>query len=190
MSELRPEVLEDADTGIKLVPLTDEDADDMGTLIREPGVPEYTWVPTEPPADFPTTWVGRYVDGWRDRARAGFAIRDLTDDSFLGFMALVQLDLEAQEAEAGYIVKEAARGRGIGTAALRILTDWSFETLGLERIEMHIDPANDASIRLAERAGYIREGVLRSMAFKEGRRCDLAVYSVIKADRSVEGEVT
>ena len=46
--------------------------------------------------------------------------------------------------------------------------------LGLQRVELHIDPENEASIRVAERCGYVREGVLRSLHFKEHLRGDTA----------------
>ena len=185
-NDLRPVVLRDADSGITLVPLTREDGAEMGILAGEPGAPEYTMVPTERGPDFGDTWVGRYVDGWADGTRAGFSIRD-DDDAFLGFMALVQLELEQRQGEAGYLLKESARGRGAATIGLRLLTEWGFEELGLERIEMHIDITNQPSLRLADRAGYKREGVLRSMYFKEGTRCDLALYSMVRADRPGPG---
>jgi RimJ/RimL family protein N-acetyltransferase len=58
-----------------------------------------------------------------------------------------------------------------------LLTDWGFGELGLERIELRIDARNDASKRVAERAGYSEEGVLRNVAFKEGIRTDVSVWS-------------
>ena len=96
--------------------------------------------------------------------------------------ALVWVDVEGRQAEAGYIVAASARGRGVAVRALVLLTDWAFEELGLERIELRITPENAASIKVAERAGYMREGVLRSVHFKQGKRTDLVVYSRLKSD--------
>ena len=186
--ELRRVVLHDPDSGIKLVPLTQDDGPEMGALARAPGAPENTLVPSDPDAAFAERWVRRYVEGWHDASRAGFSIRD-PNDAFLGFMALVRLDLEARQGEAGYLLNAAARGRGVATTALRLLTDWAFDELGLERIEMRIDTTNEASLRLAERAGYTREGVLRSMYFKEEMRSDLAMYSMIRSDRAGSSSV-
>ena len=75
------------------------------------------------------------------RTRASRSSTPTTGD-FLGFMALVKLDLETQEAEAGYIVASHARGRGVATRALRLLTAWAFDELPLERIELLIDVEN------------------------------------------------
>jgi RimJ/RimL family protein N-acetyltransferase len=66
---------------------------------------------------------------------------------------------------------------------LGLIGEWGFGTLGLERIELRIDVENIASERVAERAGFTREGVLRSVAFKEGLRADVAVWSRLRSDR-------
>jgi len=94
----------------------------------------------------------------------------------------VRLDRDAREAEAGYIVAPAARRRGVAVRALRMLTEWSLQELDLERIELRIEVENEPSIRVAERTGFVREGVLRSVHFKQGSRADIAVYSRLATD--------
>ena len=135
----------------------------------------FTYVPDPWIEGFERTWLARYDQP--DGSRAGFAILDEADGSFLGMAALVTLDLEGRQAEAGYIVASQARGRGIGSRALTLLTDWALNDLGLERIELRITVENEPSIRVAEKCGYEREGVLRSVHFKQGRRNDVAVYA-------------
>ena len=88
----------------------------------------------------------------------------------------------AGEAELGYVVAQAARGRGLATRALRLLTDWSFARLRLERLELMISPANTGSERVAERAGYRFEGVLRSKHIRDGRRGDFGVWSKLPGE--------
>ena len=174
--------LEDQGAGIRLVPFTEADVDDMDALSDHPGVYENTYVPAERGHDFARNWVGRYVDGWRDGSCAGFTIRSATDDSFLGFAALVSLELGKGEAEAGYVVGAHARGRGVATAALRTVSRWGIDVIGLQRIYLKIDPQNIASTKVAERCGFFREGILRSVYFKEGQRTDTAVYSLLPSD--------
>jgi RimJ/RimL family protein N-acetyltransferase len=130
-------------------------------------------------------WVQRYVDGWADGSLAGFRIQSPAGE-FLGFAALVRVDKEAQEGEAGYIVAPRARGKGVATKALRTLTDWALFDFGLQRVELRMDAANHASIEVAERSGYVYEGTLRSVYFKEGRRSDTVVYSRLPEDNDVE----
>src|SRR5262249_46350958 len=74
------------------------------------------------------------------------------------------------------------RGRGVAGRALRLITDWALDGLLLDRVELRIDVGNAPSIRVAERIGYRREGVLRSLHFKEDVRTDVAVYSLLAGD--------
>jgi len=148
----------------------------------DPEIRRFTYVPSEPGPDFFDRWLRRYEDGWRNGSSAGFAIRDVGDGAAIGFAAFVHLDLARSEGEIGYMVDPVARGRGAATRAVRLLTDWGLAGLRLERIELRIDARNEASSRVAERAGYRLDGVLRSLSFKEGRRTDTAVWSRLRTD--------
>jgi RimJ/RimL family protein N-acetyltransferase len=73
----------------------------------------------------------------------------------------------------------AARGRGVASAAVRVLSAWAFSELKLERLQLSIRPDNVASRRVAEKAEYVCEGTLRSSKLVRGRRVDGAVYSLL-----------
>jgi len=166
-----------SDDLIRLDPLARSLAGDMRWVVDgDPDIARFTFLPTRPEPGFLEQWLGRYEDGWEAGDRAGFAVRDATGAA-VGFAAFVRLGLEAQEGEIGYVVAPQARGRGIATRAVRLLTRWGFDGLDLRRIELRIDPRNAGSLRVAELAGYRQEGILRSVAFKEGLRTDLAVWS-------------
>jgi RimJ/RimL family protein N-acetyltransferase len=116
-----------------------------------------------------------------DGHELNFALVDpRDDDAVLGGGSIHEVDLEQGRAGIGYWLAAAARGRGIATRAVRLMTDWAFAGLGLARLEITCAPDNLASQRVAERAGFAREGLLRShMAFKGGRR-DTVVYGLIR----------
>jgi RimJ/RimL family protein N-acetyltransferase len=171
-----------ADDSIRLEPLAQSHAADFVELIRDSDVKRFTLVPSGADGSFVRHWLGRYETGWLDASRAGFCIRDAADGAFLGFAAIVHVDVDALEGEIGYMVSPAARGRGTSVRAVTLLTRWAFDELGLERLELRIDVANVASERVAERAGYRRDGVLRSLHFKEGLRSDTAVWSRLRTD--------
>ena len=80
------------------------------------------------------------------------------------------------------MVAPLARGRGLARRAIALVSRWGFDELGLERIEAVIDVENEASLKVAERVGYRREGVRRSTHFKEGRRVDMAIYSLLPGE--------
>jgi [ribosomal protein S5]-alanine N-acetyltransferase len=92
------------------------------------------------------------------------------------------IDLEARTAELGYIVAEEARGRGVATEGLRLLTDWALFELEALRIELLISVENEASKRVAARCGYEREGVLRSTYVKYGVRENVEIWSLLGSD--------
>ena len=170
-----------SDEVVRLTPLTRAYEGELEALIEAADVRRFTRLPTEPPAGFAKRWLRIYEKGWREGSRAGFAIEG-HDGAFLGLGMFVRLEREGRQGEIGYVVGPGARGKGVATRTLRLLTDWGFSGLGLERIELWIDVTNPASERVAERAGYIREGVLRSYWFKEDIRCDFGIWSRLRSD--------
>jgi RimJ/RimL family protein N-acetyltransferase len=82
-------------------------------------------------------------------------------------------------ASVGYWVAAHARRRGVATHAVLLLARWAFDELGVERLQLTCGPDNRASQRVAERAGFTREALLRShLPFKGGRR-DTVVFSLL-----------
>ena len=90
------------------------------------------------------------------------------DGEFLGAVMAPTIDAESRTMELGYVIAPHARGRGVASESLRLLTEWAFEQ-GAERLELLIATDNPASRRVAERCGYRLEGVMRSVYFKQGR---------------------
>jgi RimJ/RimL family protein N-acetyltransferase len=166
---------------IRLEPLETKHIADLDELARDDDVRQHTYVPSQPRPGFGREWIEMYEHGRKERTREGFAIVDAEDRSFLGLAAAVKIDQTAREAELGYILAPAARGRGVATEALRLLTQWAFAR-GLQRVELRIDTDNAASRRVAERCGYVYEGLLRSVHFKDGLRADMLVYSRLPGD--------
>ena len=163
------------------MPLTREHLPGVEALLDDPEVLRFTRIPEPAPPDFAETWLGLYERGRRDGTREAFAA--LGDEGeFLGLALVPRIEREAQTAELGYIVAPAARGRGVATAALRLLTDWAFEELDMLRLELVIGSANEPSKRVAERNGYRREGLFRSLYVKPGLRDDVEIWSRLASD--------
>ncbi|MGZ4291704.1 MAG: GNAT family N-acetyltransferase [Gaiellaceae bacterium] len=180
MSHLSPPEL--ADDAIRLQPLSRALVPEMGWVLGDPDIDRFTFIPSQPDGAFLAAWLGRYENGWADGSCAGFAVREVSDGSVIGFAAFVQLDLDKQQGEIGYVVDAAARGRGVASRAVDLLTRWGFDELALERIELHIDSANEPSARVADRSGYRLEGVLRNTYFKEDRRSDVAIWARLRGE--------
>jgi RimJ/RimL family protein N-acetyltransferase len=173
-----------ADDAIRLDPLAVALAPELGWVLDgDPDTGRFTRIPAQPDAAFLTAWLGRYEQAWADGgSSAGFAVRDTESGEAIGFAGFVQLELDRQEGEIGYVIASAARGRGVAGRAVALLTRWGFDVLGLQRIELRIDPANEPSARVARRVGYRHEGTLRNLYFKEGLRGDVDVWSRLADD--------
>lgn len=157
------------------------DVDDVTELIADATTLRFTRVPEPPPEGFAQSWYERYEQGRGSRSKEAFAIVG-DDGAFLGLALAPAIDDEAADAELGYIVAAHARGRGVASEALRQLTDWAFEERGIQRAYLLIDVDNAASGKVAERAGYRLEGVMRSTYLKQGRRGDTQLWARLVSD--------
>jgi RimJ/RimL family protein N-acetyltransferase len=113
------------------------------------------------------------------------AVVDARDeDEVLGSVGLVRIDWDAEQAEVGYWTAPQARRRGVAVRAVRLLSTWSFAELGLTRLQLMPYAGNDASIRVAKRAGYTREGVLRAYSRSKRGLVDVVMFSLLRSDRA------
>ncbi|MEU4675382.1 GNAT family N-acetyltransferase [Micromonospora sp. NPDC023737] len=166
--------------GLVLRPWVEADAPAVQAALSDPDIAR--WNPQGWPVDEERTlnWLRRRAD-WSAGDHASLAVADATDGTLLGSVSLY--DIHDDEAEIGYWVVPSARGRGVASRAVTLLTRWGFEQLGLHRIELCHATANAASCRVAERAGYRLEGTLReSFRYGDGRRHDEHLHARLATD--------
>jgi RimJ/RimL family protein N-acetyltransferase len=145
------------------------------------------WVPIPVPYRWEHAhgWIAGAQSGWSDGRRGDLAIADVSSDRFLGAIGL--RPIAEHRASIGYWVAPPERGRGVATAAVRLLGRWALITLGLQRLELYHLVGNDASGWVAEKLGFQREGVLRAYVEVRGELRDCVMYSLVASD--VETEV-
>lgn len=130
--------------------------------------------------------IERAASSWREGTWAVFRIVDASTDEVVGGVSLRFGDFEV--AEVSYFLRASVRGRGLATRAVRVVSRWAFDELGIERIELRAHPDNEASRRVAERAGFTREGIERaSRTWPDGRRFDSILFSLIPGDTGQTG---
>lgn len=88
--------------------------------------------------------------------------------------------LYAKSAHFGYWLGEPYWGRGIMTAAVRGASDQVFNHFDLARMEAPVFEWNPASMRVLEKCGFVREGVLRRSVFKDGQLLDSVLYARVR----------
>lgn len=99
----------------------------------------------------------------------------------LGGGTLHHLDAERAIIEIGYWLHPHARGRGIATRLARVMAEHAF-TLGVQRVAAYVNVGNLSSERVLERAGFTREGVVRSLPKPDGRRVDKTLFSLLPGE--------
>ncbi len=112
------------------------------------------------------------------------------EEKVVGTCTLWQIDAENQRAEIGFALSRKVWGRGLMIDALTLLLDFSFNELGLRRMEADVDPENVASIGLLERLGFQREGYLRERWCVGGKVTDSVILGLLGREWQTDGRIS
>ncbi len=179
-STLRPPDPPLATERIVLRPPKESDVQAVYAACQDPEIQRWILpVPSPYTEDDARAFVEWSDQRWRTGEGASFVITD-RDDRLLGAVGLgLELLVSARIASIGYWIAREARRLGVATEAVRLLARWALEDLGVERLELYTEPENMASQKVAQRAGFTREGVLRGhLRHTDGRR-DSVVFSLL-----------
>ena len=122
--------------------------------------------------------------GWAEGSGAAFVVGHAAGGDGLGTIGLHLFADDAGLAAVGYWLRREARGRGAATIAVRLVSGWAFDELGIKRLNLITVPENLASQRVAERAGFTREGLLRAWMPTRDGRCDSVMFSLLPDDKN------
>jgi signal transduction histidine kinase/RimJ/RimL family protein N-acetyltransferase len=131
-------------------------------------------------------FIDEMADGWAAGTAIAFAIEDRASGALVGMIGLHPGDAPGR-ASVGYWLAPGARGRGLATRAVRLLASWAFADPALERLELMTLVGNDASGRVALRAGFRREGILRRYLSFRDTLVDAVMYATVREDAEGEG---
>ncbi|MEV6687882.1 GNAT family protein [Streptomyces sp. NPDC051130] len=104
------------------------------------------------------------------------------DGKLVGGVLFRIFEADTGNCEVGCWLEPAAAGRGLVTAACRILIDWAFRERGMHRVEWRASSANHKSLAAAERLGMRREAVLRESYPHRGVRQDTEIWAVLASE--------
>jgi len=160
----------------------ERDVDAIADACQDPEIPRFTRVASPYSRDDAIEYVGRTASAWHDGTSAGFVIADAGDDTVLGSIGVMRFDDTRAVAEVGYWVARDARRHGVATRSVRLASRWALRELGVARLELMTRVENTASQGVAERAGFTREGVLRSYMTHGCGLADVVMFSMIPPD--------
>ena len=128
------------------------------------------------------SWLQRQQEEW-DTARAfNFGVFDRQKGDLLGGCGINRIDADYRLANLGYWIRSSQVGNGYASDATRLLATYGFDRLNLERIEIVVAVQNTASIRVAEKAGAVMEGILRKRLRIHQQNCDAIMFSLVPTD--------
>ncbi|MFG3012761.1 GNAT family N-acetyltransferase [Streptomyces cinerochromogenes] len=127
-------------------------------------------------------WIAQWEQGWADEREAQWAVVDGASDELLGRVALRQILLGDGAAEVAYWTVARARGRGVAARATAALAHWAFEEVGFHRLELTHATANEASCRVAGKAGFALEGTKRSALNHQDGWHDMHLHARVRGD--------
>lgn len=128
----------------------------------------------------------KLIENWKKRflenegIRWGIARKE--DNKIIGSCGYHNWEKEHFKAEVGFEVTPEFWQRGVITEVLKPILQYGFEKMELYRIEALYDPANTASKKTLEKAGFMYEGTLRKSSFEKGKFCDAAICSILKEE--------
>jgi RimJ/RimL family protein N-acetyltransferase len=116
-----------------------------------------------------------------------FGIRLLDTEKLIGSCQLHSISPVHRGAELQIrLGEEGQRGKGYGTEALQLLLAFAFGDLNLNRVYLHVFSTNGAALRVYERVGFVREGILRKAVYIDGEYIDVVVMGILRDEYGVK----
>jgi RimJ/RimL family protein N-acetyltransferase len=165
---------------VTLRPSEEKDIDSIFNACQDPLIPAFTTIPAAYTIDHAIDFVRSDPFSFAERREFRFVIDygNGDDVKFAGVISLHTINIKNHTAEIGYWLEKSMRGKGIGTIAAKMITDYGFKTLGFRRIDGLADVDNTASQKLLISAGYQKEGILRNKVTRDdGRQIDMALFA-------------
>lgn len=166
---------------ITLRPAEEKDIQNIYEACQDPLIPRFTTVPSPYTMSHAESFVReRDPINLSQKSELRFVITKghSEEEEFCGVISFHTISLSNHCAELGYWIAAPARGKGIGSTAARMITEYGFMTMGFRRIEALVDVDNDASKALLRSAGYESEGIMRQKVTRDdGSQIDMALFS-------------
>ena len=160
----------------------DSDAALIQAASSDPLIPLITTVPTNDSEEDALAFIARQRDRLVTGAGYSFAIANVHTDQAVGQIGLWLQNIGDGQANIGYWIGAGHRRAGYATAALGLLWDWAFTIPEVARLELWIEPWNEASWRLAESLDFRREGLMRQWQTVGDERKDMYLYALLRGE--------
>ncbi len=167
---------------LRLRPLRLEDAPDIFAYSQDPSVSQHVLWNTHHQLSDAVSFVKSILRKYEAGEVAEWGIELKREAIIVGTCGYVNFYAEHRRAEVGYALARRLWGRGLASEALMAVVGYSFRTLGLNRIEARVTVDNLSSIRVLERAGFRREGLMARQLWFKGMYHDVLHYGLLRPE--------
>jgi ribosomal-protein-alanine N-acetyltransferase len=169
-------------TRLSLRKVTKDDVLDMYAYSSDIEVTRFLrWGPHQTVEDT-ENYISYVLVQYREGQDGPWAIELKQVNSIIGHIHLMEIDVLHRKAQIGFVLSKGYWNKGIMTEALITVLEYSFEKLGLNRLEGLCISSNQAAIRVLEKVGMVKEGELREYYFQKGTFWDIAIYAILKKE--------
>lgn len=161
----------------------DPDAPAIAAACGDPEIGRWIPIPVPYRLEDARAFIAFAAEGWATGREPTFVIVDAATRTLAGAIAIHRRADEPAKASVGYWLASGARGRGTATRAVTLVVDWAFGVEpGLVRMELLTLVGNESSGRVATRAGFAREGILRRYLPFRGNLVDAVMFARLRDD--------
>jgi len=159
------------------------DAPDVDTIMADRLTRRWLRLPMEDGPPDGLVWCTEVAGRQRDTGDGDhYGVLRREDGRLVGLLWTWRTDSTARTTEVSLLVAPGARGYGVAAEALDALSIALLLEHGFQRIELRVAPGNLAARRVAEKAGFVYEGLQRNAGYLHGGRVDLEIWSLVEAD--------
>ena len=169
-------------TGLILRRLESSDIPALCEIFGDPEVMRYWSSPPLDSAEAAGDLLDRIHRGFSDRQLFQWGISESNGGTVIGTCTLLHFEPVHRRCELGFALARNRWGRGEASRAVAAVVEFAFSVLDLHRIEADVDPRNSRSLRLLERLGFHREGLLRERYQVNGELQDSAILGLLRSD--------
>jgi ribosomal-protein-serine acetyltransferase len=143
------------------------------------------WMVPDYSLDHAKEFIDSSIKAAEEKTSLGFGIFRGTE--LIGSIGFVNFDYAAKRTEIGYWIDKSYEGRGIISRSCRLLINYAFRELLMNRIEIRCSTENVRSSAIPKRFGFTLEGTLRQSEMRNGRLHDFAIYGLLASEWKAEG---
>ncbi|KGR77086.1 GNAT family N-acetyltransferase [Ureibacillus sinduriensis] len=162
--------------------ITETDASSIYTYLSDPEVMKYYGLEPFQSVQDALAEISWYESIFKEQTgiRWGISLKD--SDRIIGSCGFLNTVSSHYRTDIGFEVSKEYWGQGIGSEAIMAIIHYAFEHMNIQRIQALIEPPNIASQKMVEKAGFLREGLLRKYEYACGKFDDLYMYGLLKED--------